>query len=562
MLKSAAAESAREETQAPQVNVVERQVTSPTVAQQAAAIPEPSAALTPSAMDASPNLSEEAPQVATSSSPNQSKRTVDARAVAIDAVDAPQATVQTNAPGPSPAPSEFQVARSTTEDAAPAAVAAAGEAANATPSTTNASAPSSPTISRNSFARNNAMASYSRWCKTARQICGAACRTDRCRGSTPASSTEVGLPTNVPTAAAVGSVAKSNISLPRSPTAIPLADATSSQAAAAARATSVPAAQGSSRPSDASAPQVATTGAANFERKTPAARLPVAPISPADIPTEPTKTAAEVPTRNPLSPSRDLASSATAARSVDSAAAPLEVAKIDGPGGLRYEPQPTIGSINRPARREPVVAHPGTARFIQKSAGGPLVIDGRAREPAEAFSRRRGRKVDPSEANGQPIELTEKAVELGLEFLARHQSEDGSWSLHNYGAGKRGYERETSQLRSDTAATGLALLAFLGAGYDHYDDKYSPQIRQGLEYLVKNQKSDGDLFVTMDSLSNKSVWLYSHGIAAIALCEAVGMTGDAELRGPAQKAIDFIVAAQHKDRRMALCTGPRFGYVR
>ncbi|MDA1054702.1 MAG: hypothetical protein O3C40_30105 [Planctomycetota bacterium] len=39
--------------------------------------------------------------------------------------------------------------------------------------------------------------------------------------------------------------------------------------------------------------------------------------------------------------------------------------------------------------------------------------------------------------------------------------------------------------------------------------------------------------------------MYSQGIAAIALCEAYAMTGDEQLKPYAQKAIDFIVQAQH-----------------
>ena len=40
--------------------------------------------------------------------------------------------------------------------------------------------------------------------------------------------------------------------------------------------------------------------------------------------------------------------------------------------------------------------------------------------------------------------------------------------------------------------------------------------------------------------------MYAHGQCAIVLCEAYALSRDEELREPAQKAIDFIVAAQHK----------------
>ena len=41
--------------------------------------------------------------------------------------------------------------------------------------------------------------------------------------------------------------------------------------------------------------------------------------------------------------------------------------------------------------------------------------------------------------------------------------------------------------------------------------------------------------------------MYCHGIAAIALCEAYGLTEDPSLREPAEKAIQLIVSAQSKN---------------
>jgi hypothetical protein len=294
------------------------------------------------------------------------------------------------------------------------------------------------------------------------------------------------------------------------------------------------------------APTIAATGAPGLQRNTNLAGAPHGQIAMIDAPAM--EAAPSTVSGHAAGGLQPTAPGAAGAAPRSSGALPVQVAALEGPGGLALALTPNVGSISRQARRDSTLIHPGAARFLNRTVGGPLAVDGRAREPAAAFSRRRGRQVNPSGEYGQPSERTEKAVELGLDFLIRHQSPDGRWSLHNYGVGRPGYEKETSQLHSDTAATGLALLAFLGAGYDHYDDDYATQIRQALEFLVKNQKADGDLFLPMDSESNKSVWLYSHGIATIALCEAYGMTGDADLREPAQKAIDFIITAQNKDR--------------
>src|SRR5690606_17025632 len=131
------------------------------------------------------------------------------------------------------------------------------------------------------------------------------------------------------------------------------------------------------------------------------------------------------------------------------------------------------------------------------------------------------------------------------DFLARHQSSDGRWSLHAFGAG-RGYRGDVGHgmMQSDTAGTGLSLLAFLGAGYTHQADKYRNPVAAGRQFLIEHQRPDGVLSWALGAIL--SAWLYSHGIATVALCEAYGMTRDPALKDPAQRALDFIAAAQNR----------------
>jgi hypothetical protein len=216
-----------------------------------------------------------------------------------------------------------------------------------------------------------------------------------------------------------------------------------------------------------------------------------------------------------------------------------------GPGGLGALPTPDAGSADRRARIDvPDIAHQSTRQARRQSSTLPSV-DGQVRMATDTYRFRRARRYKDAEANGagRPLARTEEAVEAGLEFLTRAQSPDGSWSLHDY-RGKPPAER--CRIQSNTAATGLALLTYLGAGYDHYDDKYKEVVRGGLEWLVNHQEENGDLYLAQDSFSNQSARLYSHAIASIALCEAYGMTGDERLKGPAQKSIDFIIQAQHR----------------
>lgn len=285
---------------------------------------------------------------------------------------------------------------------------------------------------------------------------------------------------------------------------------------------------------------------------------------------------------------------------------PVHIAARPGAGGLNELPSPSIGLPSRRATSQSEDIHLASGRFLLQRSASPLSIDSRA-APAQAFRQRHPTRRGQEAHKYGGSEESEQAVERGLEFLAKLQWPDGRWRFHlapdsletwpgedqarqqpdrllsmtktvlqdnlgtpqlqteikrllsQHASGGLGAEalNHLAQLvrqavfvpgrqESDSAATGLALLAFLGAGYTHQEGKYRTQVQRGLEWLLANQKPDGDLWGYTQG--SKDTWLYSHGIAAIALCEAYGMTKDPGLRRPAEQAIGFIVAAQHPTR--------------
>jgi hypothetical protein len=191
---------------------------------------------------------------------------------------------------------------------------------------------------------------------------------------------------------------------------------------------------------------------------------------------------------------------------------------------------------------------------LGRAAAVTLPAEGRVREIAIPFARR-SRVNRDARSREQPegdLVIREKTraaadamVDRGLDFLARSQQPDGRWRL---GVFPGGTAADTPKLSCDTAATGLAILSFLGAGHDHFGGRHRDTVRRGLEFLLSVQKPDGDLYMPADRLSDSCAWLYSHGIATMALCEAVGMTGDPLIKPAAARACDFIATSQHPTR--------------
>jgi hypothetical protein len=190
---------------------------------------------------------------------------------------------------------------------------------------------------------------------------------------------------------------------------------------------------------------------------------------------------------------------------------------------------------SRRAQTDSEVAHLEINRLIPERLGGKISGGGgQVRDTAVVGFKQRdpGSRGEIARIRGGSQE-TESAVERGLAFLARHQSPDGSWSLHDWNAGHEYPDAAPGTIQSNAGATGLVLLTFLGAGYTHDQGKYREHIARGLDWLIAHQKPDGDLFIPQSARSTQNVWLYSHGGAAAALCEAYGMTRDERLREPA-----------------------------
>ena len=140
-----------------------------------------------------------------------------------------------------------------------------------------------------------------------------------------------------------------------------------------------------------------------------------------------------------------------------------------------------------------------------------------------------------------------------LEWLKDHQNEAGYWSAADFGknSGREGaaathaldedYGDATADAGAwdgDLGVTSLALLTFLGAGYDHKSLDYFRVMRKALIWM-REQQRDGE-FINARGTRDQA-------LATLAFAESYGMSGDPVLKKNVESAAAYLVKQRMPD---------------
>ena len=122
---------------------------------------------------------------------------------------------------------------------------------------------------------------------------------------------------------------------------------------------------------------------------------------------------------------------------------------------------------------------------------------------------------------------TEAVIKGGLKYLASKQQPSGAW----------GFSGDES--KRQVAMTGYTLMAFQAAGHLPGEGEYGKHVTAGMNYLLDSIGPDG-----LYNMRSDGQYMYSHGIATIALAELYGQTKSQTMRAKLDKAVKVIISAQ------------------
>ncbi|SMP52998.1 Prenyltransferase and squalene oxidase repeat-containing protein [Neorhodopirellula lusitana] len=219
-----------------------------------------------------------------------------------------------------------------------------------------------------------------------------------------------------------------------------------------------------------------------------------------------------------------------------------DVDSSTNPASMDVAEQPTAPQRETVRQEMPRAA---TTQHMAAANQGVPIESTHAEEIDEDFASRIGTaKFAALRASGGNAD-TEAAVKTALQYLVKHQREDGAWDPAQSGAGQEraplGLSRGSAGKRAETGLTGLALLSLLGAGHTHQFGDYQDNVYRGLAFLLGKQRADGSL------AGDASIYAahYCHAMAALAVAEAAAMTGDEAAMEATRRAVAYSRSTQH-----------------
>ena len=139
---------------------------------------------------------------------------------------------------------------------------------------------------------------------------------------------------------------------------------------------------------------------------------------------------------------------------------------------------------------------------------------------------------------------SEQAADRALAWIALHQYPNGAWSFSfDKHPNCRGACKNSGTETSDTGATALALLAFMGKGNTHVSGEYQQTVKQGFTYLASKGEFNERRGMNFRRGSQHGS-MYAHAISTLALCEIYELTKDGMFLEPIQECVNYITYNQ------------------
>ncbi|MEM7392605.1 MAG: prenyltransferase/squalene oxidase repeat-containing protein, partial [Verrucomicrobiota bacterium] len=129
-----------------------------------------------------------------------------------------------------------------------------------------------------------------------------------------------------------------------------------------------------------------------------------------------------------------------------------------------------------------------------------------------------------AEGEWEVTPASEKAIDRGLEWLARTQGPAGNWDCNDLGL------------------VSFGALAFMAAGHLPDRGRYGTHVRRALDYVVINGKPSGLL-----NIAGGRRDMYNHGLTVFVLSQAYGMTNDRRIGKALDRGVKLILDVQCED---------------